>query len=61
MYDVAPIGAGGTYVGFSGINGKVHEMLGEGDIKEHCKDVDFDPDDQGKGYADYFRQYFLDN
>lgn len=29
VYDVAPIGAGGTYVGFSGINGKVHEMLGE--------------------------------
>lgn len=43
------------------IHNQVHEMLGEGDIKEHCKDVDFDPDDQGKGYADYFRQYFLDN
>lgn len=28
VYDVAPIGAGGTYVGFAGINGKVHEMLG---------------------------------
>ena len=43
------------------IHNSVYEMLGEGDIKEHCKDVDFDPDDQGKGYADYFKQYFLDN
>ena len=40
------------------IHNRAYNMLSGSGAKTRCKDVDFDPDDQGKSFGDFILQYF---
>ena len=38
------------------IHNTAYDFLADGNKREHAKDVDFDPDDQGKSFRDFVKE-----